>query len=84
MNNKVLIELVVPVLEVRYDVYIPVNKKIGNVIILLSKVVSDLSMGYFKENDCNMLYDGDTGEKYGVDVLVRNTNIRNGSRLILM
>ena len=52
MNNKVLIELVVPVLEVRYDVYIPVNKKIGNVIILLSKVVSDLSMGYFKENDC--------------------------------
>ena len=84
MNNKVLVELVVPVLEVRYDVYIPVNKKIGNVIILLSKVVGDLSMGYFEENDYNKLYDGDTGEKYGVDVLVRDTNIRNGSRLILM
>lgn len=84
MNNKILVELIVPVLEEKYDVYIPVNKKIGNVIILLSKVVGELSLGYFQTSDSNCLYSGDTGERYAIDVLVRDTEIRNGSKIILM
>ncbi|MCI8568618.1 MAG: hypothetical protein HFJ11_01395 [Bacilli bacterium] len=84
MKNKVLIELVVPILEEKFDVYIPINKKIGNVIILLSKVVGDLSGGYFQESEFNTLYDGITGDSYGIDMLVRESNIRNGSKLILM
>ena len=36
MNNKVLVELIVPVLEVSYDIYVPINRKVGNLIILLS------------------------------------------------
>jgi len=84
MNNKVLVELVVPVLEESYDVFIPVNKKIGNIINLLSKVVGELSLGYFKADDGTSLYSGDTGDKYPMDVLVRNADIRNGSKIILM
>ena len=84
MNNKVLVELVVPVLEVSYDVFLPINRKIGNVIELISKLVSDLSGGYFVANDNNFLYSGDTGDKYPIDVLVINTDIRNGSKIILM
>lgn len=84
MNNKVLVELVVPVLEQSYDVFLPVNKKIGNVIGLLSKMVNDISGEYFIVNESNSLYSEDTGEKYPIDVLVFDTNIRNGSRIILM
>ena len=84
MNNKILVELVVPVLEQSYDVYIPVNRKIGNIIILLSKVVGELSLGYFKADESNCLYNGDTGDKYPMDILVRNADIRNGSKIILM
>lgn len=84
MNNKVLVEVVVPVLEESYDVFIPVNKKIGNIIVLLSKAVSDLSSGYFKNDDTNCLYNGITGDVYPMDVLVRNSDIRNGSKIILM
>ena len=84
MNSKVLIELVVPVLECSYDVYIPVNRKIGNVIGLLSKMVSDMSLGYFVASSNNALYSGDTGNRYPIDELVINTDIRNGSKIILM
>ena len=45
MKNKVLIELIVPTLEETYDVYIPINKRVGNVTTLLTKVVSELSGG---------------------------------------
>lgn len=84
MKNKVLIELIVPVLEEKYDVYIPVNRKIGNVIELCSKVVSDLSGGYFIVNDDINLYNGVDGTMYDIDEIVRKTNIRNGSKVILM
>ena len=84
MNNKFLVELVVPALELNYDVFIPVNLKIGNVIELCSKVIADFSGGYFNISDMNVLYNGKTGELYGSNILVRNTDIRNGTRLILM
>ena len=84
MNNKILVELVVPVLEESYDVFIPVNKKIGNIIVLLTKVVSELSLGYFQGSDSNCLYNGTTGDVYPMDLLVRNSDIRNGSKIILM
>ena len=84
MNSKVLVELVVPVLECSYDVYIPINRKVGNVIGLVSKMVSDMSFGYFTVSKKNALYSGDTGERYAMDQLVINTDIRNGSKIILM
>ena len=84
MNNKVLVELVVPILEQNYDVYIPVNRKIGDVIITISKMVSEMSLGYFVANNKNVLYSGDTGYIYPMDEMVINTDIRNGSKIILM
>ena len=84
MNNKILIELVVPILEESFDVYVPINLKLGNVIEMCSRAVSDLSGGYYVFSDISIFYNGDTGERYGADVLVRNTDIRNGTKLILM
>lgn len=84
MSNKVLVQLIVPVLEESYDVFVPINRKVGNVIGLVSKMVSDMSGGYFIANERNSLYSGDTGEKYPIDVMIIDTDIRNGSKLILM
>lgn len=84
MKNKVLVQLVVPILEESYDVFLPVNRKIGNIIGLVSKIVSEISGGYFVANETNSLYSGDTGDKYPMDVLLINTDIRNGSKIILM
>ena len=84
MKNKVLVQLVVPILEESYDVFLPGNRKIGNIIGLVSKIVSEISGGYFVANETNSLYSGDTGDKYSMDVLLINTDIRNGSKIILM
>ncbi len=84
MKNKVLIELIVPDVDDSYDIYIPVNKKIGNIINLLIKAVSELSDGVYVGNNKTFLYNKDTGEKYHVNSLVRETDIRNGSVLILI
>lgn len=84
MKNKVLVEVKVPSIEEKYDVYLPVNKKIGNVIILLCKAVNDFTHGIYVGNTSVNLYNDHTGEKYDIDLLLRNTDITNGSVLVLM
>lgn len=84
MKNKILIELIVPEIERTYNVYIPINRRIGNVISLLNKSVYELSDGVYKENSKTGLYNRDTGIKYDVNYLVRTTDIRNGTTLILL
>lgn len=84
MKNKLLIELVVPELDETFDIYIPINRKIGNVIGLLNKSLFEFTNGSFQGNEKTMLYDRETGEMYHVNILVRETNIKNGSRVVLL
>lgn len=84
MKNKLLIELIVPGLEETYDIYIPINKKVGNVVNLLQKSIFELSDGVYVPNSTTFLYNRDTGEKYNIDVIIKDTNIRNGSKIVLM
>lgn len=84
MKNKILIELIVPEIEETYNLYIPVNKRIGNIIILVTKAIFDLSSGTYSINSGSSLYNRETGQKYSVNDLVRQTDIRNGTSLILM
>lgn len=84
MKNKVLIELIVPDIEKIYNIYIPINKKVGNIIVLLNKAIMDLSNGLYQGTNLTSLYNRSTGTRYAMDDLVKNTDIRNGTTLILL
>ena len=84
MKNKILIELIVPEVDEKYNIYIPINKKVGNVVVLLSKALKELTNGTFDGTNKTCLYDRITGEKYPINSLIRETNITNGSSLILI
>ncbi len=83
MKNKILVELIVPEVEESYNVFLPINRKIGNVIILLSKAVSELTGGVYTVSNKTNLYDVSTGNAYNMDATVLDTNIRNGSKIVL-
>jgi len=84
MKNKVLVELYVPSIDEIYNLYLPVNRKIGNIIVLLNKSLFELTNGIFVGNDYTLLYNRMTGERYSINALLRETNIRNGSSLVLL
>ena len=84
MKNKVLVSISVPEIDKQYDVYLPINKKVGNIINLLNKAISELTDGEFTISLNNKLYNAITKELYYSDVLLANTNIRNGSSLVLL
>lgn len=82
-KNKILVGLEIPLIEKEYDLYIPINKKIGTVKKLIEEALSELTDAYISKNDYN-LYNKDTGEIYDVNKTVRETDLKNGSRIILI
>lgn len=82
MNNKVLVEVDVPVLEQKYNCFIPIGKSILQVSKLLAKGIKELSDGAY-ENSCPILYNIQ-GKKIPIDSLVKDSEITNGTRIIIM
>lgn len=84
MSNKVLIQLIVPEIEEKYDLFIPINRRVGTVINLLCKSIYDLSNGLFDDNRKRVLYNHNTGLEYSINKLIRETDIRNSTVLVLI
>jgi hypothetical protein len=83
-NNKVCVDLIVPSIEERYNVFIPVNKKTIEIIFLLNKAISDMTDGSFAISEHLSLINAEDGSVYNVDNTVLENNILNGTRLILL
>lgn len=84
MNNKVLVVLYVPILEKEYNCFIPVNKKIQNVINLLAKALYEMNDNNFDIEHNHSLYIKDTGKEVNKSVRIKDTSIRNATELILI
>ena len=84
MNNKVLVEILLPAAGQKYDVYIPLDNKMSDVVKLVAAALSDLSEGKYMATDESVLCDADTGIIFNINTEVAELNIRNGSRLMLI
>ncbi len=83
-KNKILIELSVPSIEKSYDIFIPINKKIGTMKNLIEEALVELSEeAYIIKEDSN-LYSQETGKIYDVNTSIKDTDLKNGSRVILI
>ena len=84
MKNKVLIKLIIPELSTSYDLFIPVNEFIWKINRLILKAVSDLTNGAIDEKKEYLLLNKDNGRIYQNNDIVINTEIRNGTELVLL
>ncbi len=80
LDNKVLINLYILSLGVNYEVFLPVNEKVGNISRLLNTTMFD---SINKDKNCTLL-NAETGNVYNNNDLVINTDIRNNTKLILL
>lgn len=83
-NNKVCVDLIVPSIEERYNVFIPINKKTIEIIFLLNKAISDMTDGCFPISDKLSLINAEDGTVYDVENTFLENNILNGAKIILL
>ena len=84
MENKVLIKLDVFELDETFDVFIPVNEVVWKIKAMLAKCVSDLEYIKFDPNNEFVIVNKNTGQVYNNNEIIINTDIRNGTELLLM
>lgn len=84
MKNKVLIRLYVPSIHEEFEIFIPTNEYIKKVIDLIVKSIEDISDSTLPMNNDYCIIDPETSVIYDNGCIIRNTNIRNDKRLVLI
>lgn len=82
-ENKVNVELIVPNIGKKYNVFIPVNKTIGEVIVILNNTINEMT-GCFPVNKKLSILNVMENVIYQYDIEVINSGIKNGSILALI
>lgn len=84
MNNKVLVEVIVPLLEERYQMFIPINKRISMVIKLIEKALKEMTNGYYPDKESSVIIDAESGNVFDINITVKESKMINGSKIILI
>ena len=56
MKNKILVEIDIPHLDEKYNIYLPLNKNVADILTLLSKALKDVNLLYKLDFDNCQLY----------------------------
>lgn len=82
-ENKVNVELIVPSVGKVYSVFIPINKTIGEVIVILNRTINEMTSAFPLSNKLSILNVMES-VIYEKEVEIINTGIKNGSILALI
>ncbi|MEO2076657.1 MAG: EsaB/YukD family protein [Bacillus sp. (in: firmicutes)] len=83
--NKVLVEIFLPAANTSFDVYLPLESRMSEVLVLVSTLLSDLAAGKYKATAGNaVLCDASTGIIFNINMTVSELGIQNGSKLMLI
>ena len=83
-NNKVLIKLYVPMMDLEYEAWIPISKKLYRIVELLASAVKEFTDNQYKPQELPMIYNKETGQMYDLNLKIMETDIRNGSEIIMI
>lgn len=84
MENKVLVKVMLPDIDITYDIFIPVNEYVWKVKKLLLKAISDLSSISINIDLNYVVINRDNGRIYNDNEIIINTDIRNATELLLV
>lgn len=83
MNFRVYIIIEAPILGQKYELLVPIDRRIHELITILKKTIPELSENYYNSHTPS-LYNKSTGEIYDMNLIIKNSNIKVGTRLLLI
>lgn len=83
MDFRVYVMIEMPIIDKKYELFVPIDRRIYELINVLKSSVPELSEGYYEKNTIN-LYNKTTGNMYDLNEIIKNSDIKMGTRLILI
>ena len=85
MKNKYVVTFIFPNIEEEFDAYIPNNKKLGTVKKKILDIITENSNYVFNKNfEFLKFIDRDNGVEFENNVYIKDTGIKNGSKIIVL
>ena len=82
-DNKVNVDLIVPSIGEKYNIFIPVNKTVGEVIIILNNSINEMNSSFPIINNLSLL-DVIDNKIYDINIEIIKSGIKNGTILALI
>ena len=82
--DKVLVEVFVPAINHSFDIFIPLQSPMYEVLELIKRAVTDMSDGRFIADNNTALCHRETGTIVNINLSVYELEICNGSKLMLI
>ena len=84
MKNKILVNISIPEIDKNYDMYLPLNKKVSTIIRLVEKTINQMNDEKISLSKNRLLIIYELGIRVEEDLLLKDTPIKNGSKLLLL
>lgn len=84
MEYQVLIKIYFPIIEEHFEVYIPTTKTVSYAIRMAQKAILDNYNKHYNIDGKKIVCNKITGQIYELDKLIIDTDIRNGTKLVII
>ena len=81
--DKILVTFYVLALEEEYDVFIPINVKLAEVLDTIQQTILEMSDGNYEINPNPLLYNDFDGKLINLNNIVKFSGLKNGSRVMI-
>ncbi len=82
--DKILVSVYALAIDEEYDMFIPINEKVSNIIELIQNTIKELSGNYYQVNPKAFLYNSIDGAIINNNNIVKLSGLKNGARLLLI
>ena len=83
MNFRVYITLDIPILDKKYELLVPIDRRIHDLIDVLKENISGLKENFYKDRMPN-IFNKSSGQLYDMNLIIKDSDIKTGTRLILL
>ena len=83
MDFRVYVTLEVPILDTSYELLVPIDRRIHDLIEVLRNNIKELKENYYKDKIKN-IFNKSNGTLYDMNLLIKDSDIKTGTRLILI
>jgi len=83
MDFRVYVIIEAPILDRKYELFVPSDRRIHDLLKILKNNIPELSQNYYEKNEPS-IYSKSTGKVYDMNLIIKNSDIKMGTRLILL
>ena len=83
MDFRVYVTVEVPILDTSYELLVPIDRRIHDLIELLRENIKGLRENYYNNKIPN-IFNKSNGELYDMNLIIKDSDIKTGTRLILI